>query len=362
MKRLSFKSSMLRIMALALSLIFVFVVSKLNFGDLDDMKHIYSSFIGQKSPYNGVVEIWNIDSFESGTKSKQSFLENLAKRFQKQNKGVYVLVRNLTFSECENSLEQGKTPDLISCSYGVCEKIKDYFVPFENKEIGAYDNFVEAGKCGDEVYGLAWCVGFYCLISTKAKIERAKIEFENVKLNEIAYKSGYKYKVGKKEKESKSLIYGVGDYLMPKNALKAYNKSRSIQIEENETEELKLKSQYSAYSSFLSNNATILLGTHRDIFRMMNREEKGNVCDVSYLPLLEWTDLVQFSFLCKNDDKNRKMMAEKFAKFLTLKENQEMLDDIGMFPVAGVDEFDLKGVMSHITLDKFSDCKLKRVF
>ena len=343
-----------------MSLIFVFVISKLNLGE-DDMNHIYSSFIGQKSPYNGIVEIWNIDSFESGTKSKFSFLEKVAKKFQKQNKGVYVLVRNLTIGECENSLKQGKLPDLISCSYGVCEKIKDYFVPFKDKDIEIYNNFVEAGKFEDKVYGLAWCVGFYALISTKTKIEKAKLDFENVKLNEIILEAGYKYKIGKKEKESKSLVFGVGDYLMPKNALKAYNKARSIQIEENETEELKLKSQYSAYSSFLSNNATILLGTHRDVYRMMNREEKGNVSDVSYLPLLEWTDLVQFSFLCKSDD-SRKLMAEKFAKLLTIKENQEMLDDIGMFPVCGVNNLDLKGVMSDIPLDKFSDCELKKVF
>ena len=49
-------------------------------------------------------------------------------------------------------------------------------------------------------------------------------------------------------------------------------------------------------------------------------------------------------------------------KFLTLKENQKELGEIGMFPVLGAENYDKSGVMSYITLDKFSDLKLKAVF
>ena len=363
MKKIGVKSVLLRLIALTMAIVFVIFISRNNFDVSDDMKQIYGSFVGQKSSYSGMIEIWNIDSFESGIKSKQSHLEKMAKKFQKKNKGIFVMVRNLTLGECLNSLKNGDGPDIISCSYGVCESLKEYFVPFESKDINIYDNFLNAGKGEDDkLYGLAWCAGFYALISTKVKIEKSGKSFDDVKLNEIAFDSGYKYKLGKKEKVSKSIVFGVGDYLMPKNALDAYNKSRSIQISQNENEELALKSQYSAYTSFLSNDATILLGTHRDIFRMSAREEKGNVCDVVYLPLLEWTDLVQFSFICKSDNIKRKNIAEEFAKFLTLKENQEGLDEIGMFPICKVENFENNGVMSHITLEKFSDLELKRVF
>ena len=135
---------------------------------------------------------------------------------------------------------------------------------------------------------------------------------------------------------------------MPKTALDAYNIARSIQISQNEKEELELKSQYSAYTSFLSNDATILLGTHRDTIRMSGREEKGKVCDVVYLPLLEWTDLVQFSFLCKSADLKRRNIAEDFANFLTLKENQKELEEVGMLPVLGVENFENNSVMCDI--------------
>lgn len=363
MKKIGIKSVLFRIISLTMAIVFVVFISRTNLDGSDDMKQIYGSFVGQKSSYNGMIEVWNIDSFESGIKSKQSHLEKMAKKFQKRNKGVFVMVRNLTLGECLNSLKNGVSPDIISCSYGVSEILREYFVPFESKDIKIYDNILNAGKGEDDkLYGLAWCVGFYALISTKAKIEKSGNCFEDVKLNEIAFESGYNYKSGKKEKVSKSIVFGMGDYLMPKNAIDAYNKSRSIQISQNENEELVLKSQYSAYTSFLSNDATILLGTHRDMFRMSAREEKGNVCDVVYLPLLEWTDLVQFSFICKNDNLKRKIIAEEFARFLTLKENQEELDEMGMFPVCKVENFEKSGVMSHITLEIFGDLELKRVF
>ena len=363
MKKLRVKGVFVRLMILIVGVVFVFVVSKINFDKGNELQQIYGSFIGQKSPYNGMIEVWNIDSFESGLKSKVSYLENVARKFQSKNKGVYVMVRNLTIGECENSLISGNFPDMISCSYGFCDKLKEYFVPFSNYDFDVFENFLNAGKGKNgELYGLAWCFGFYSLISTKSKLEKANQKFEDVKLNEIAFDSGYKYKSGKKERESKSLVFGVGDYLMPKNALNAYNKSRSIQINETSENELQFKSQYSAYTSFLSNDATILLGTQRDVFRMMNREEKAKVRDVVYLPILEWTDLIQFSFLCKNDNLKRKEMAEKFAEFLVEKGNQEKIEEIGLLSVCDVQSVNLKGVMRDITPQKFKNSELQGVF
>lgn len=352
-----------RLFLLGLTLILVFIVPISGFVSGNDLNYIYSTFIGKKSDYNGIIEIWNIDSYESGIKSKSTYLEWCAKSFQKKNKGVYVLVRNLTQGECINLLSSGEKPDLISCSYGVADKIKDYCLTFESNDFSVSENILNAGKNENgKLVGLAWCMGFYSLISTKAKLEKANVDLENVKLNEIAYDCGYEYKVNKKQRNSVSLTYGTGDYLMPENALIAYNKARSIQTNCIEENELKLKSQYSAYSSFLANKATILLGTHRDIIRMMQREEKGKVSDVIYLPLTNWTDLVQFSFICKSDDSLRKSYAEKFAIFLTNRENQSQIESIGLFPVLKQNETLYKGAMRDIILENFSDLELKKLF
>ena len=362
MKKPSLRSVIFRLFVLIITIVFVVVGSFVKFNIKDDIEQIYSVFIGKKSQYVGIIEVWNIDTFESGVKPKSSYIENIAKKFQQKNKGVYVMVRNLTVGECENLLKENVLPDIFSCSYGVAEMVKDYIRPFEKESDHLCNNFLDAGKGVDgKLYALAWCVGFYSLISTRSKLEKTGKNFENVKLNEIALSSDYSYRVGKNEKISKSLVYGESLYLMPKNALDAYNKARSIQIDENEENQIRLKSQYSAYSAFLANDASILLGTHRDVFKMIKREESGSVSDVVYLPLTNWTDLVQYSLLCENKDEKRRKVAEEFAVFLTEKENQMKLEDIGMFSVCDAEMLNLKGVMRDITPEIISGFELNGI-
>ena len=44
-----------------------------------DLKNIYGVFLGNKSKYQGIIEIWNIDSFEAGNRSKTSLLNEISK-------------------------------------------------------------------------------------------------------------------------------------------------------------------------------------------------------------------------------------------------------------------------------------------
>lgn len=356
------KSVVFRVSILFLALVLVFVTPFLTFLVGDDLSLIYSTFIGKKSEYQGIIEVWNIDSFESGSVNKASYIEKVAQKFQKENKGTYVVIRNLTQGECQNLLAEGEIPDVFSCSYGVSELIKTYIKPYENIASNVADVFLNAGKINEELYALAWCVGFYCLISTKSKIEKAGIDADSAKLNEIVYDAGFEYKSGKHMKKSISLGFGTGLYLMPKNSLNAYNKARSVQLIEKESEENIAKTGYSAYCSFLANETTILLGTHRDVCRMKSREEKGKVSDVIYLPLNKWTDLVQYAFVTKKGNEARNILAEKFALFMVDMENQKDVDGIGLASVIAGLEISNNSVMRDIIPENFSDLELKSVF
>ena len=99
----------------------------------DDFSLIFNAFVGSRSKYQGVLVVWNIDSFESGTASKSKYLETVARSFEKQNKGIYVLVRNLNEYECLSLLQKGEIPDLFSCSYAVAKKVRDYVVSFSDR-------------------------------------------------------------------------------------------------------------------------------------------------------------------------------------------------------------------------------------
>ena len=42
--------------------------------------------------YKGIINVWQIDSFEGGTGSRKNFLSDVARTFEKKNDGVLVMV------------------------------------------------------------------------------------------------------------------------------------------------------------------------------------------------------------------------------------------------------------------------------
>lgn len=327
----------------------------------DEISLIYRTFIGEKSEYQGMIEVWNIDSFEAGNISKTSILESRAKAFQTQHKGLYFMIRNVTENECFNMLKSGQKPDLFSCSYVVAENIKDYIQEFEDKETDIHSNFLNAGKHNGLQYGLPWCAGLYFLISTKSKLEKAGKDIEGVKLLDIAFDSSYRFKEGKKEILSYSLTFGTNGKLMPKNAISSYNKNSIVQENGIDIDAVN-QSQYSAYSKFVTNKATILLGTQRDVLRVENKQKQGKVEDVIVEPLTRYTDLVQFLFLSKSDDFLRKKHAEMFARFMLEDESQRTVQKSKMFAVKHLLIEGEVGIMSNITPEIIGNCEVLSVF
>ena len=120
-----------RLMLTIFVAILIVVLPSVNLAANNDLSKIYEVFLGSKSKYQGIIEIWNIDSFESGIISKQKFLTDVSEKFKSKNKGLYFMIRNLTETECINLLNQGKQPDLVSCSFGVAEKFKEYVCGFD---------------------------------------------------------------------------------------------------------------------------------------------------------------------------------------------------------------------------------------
>ena len=331
----------------------------------DDFSFISSKFVGSKSKYQGVIEVWNIDTFESGTNPKINYLNSVAQSFQKQNKGLYILVRNLTEYECLNLLSQGIKPDIFSCSYGISNKIKEYVEPFSNADnLGVRDELIQAGMYENKLYALAWCFGVYCFISTDSHLSKAKVNLdEKIKLSDLSLSLGYELKLKNGTKIISSLSYGSNKYLLPKEAFLSYtNKELIVNSDYSLDKESNNQSQYTAYSKFIAGESVVLLGTQRDIARMENRLKNGKVSKVYYDYINTFTDLIQFSFLAKNDDLIKLEYCEKFAKFLTLNKNQKKISEIGMMPVTGQVDVYNSGIMLDITLNLLGFTGLKRVF
>lgn len=328
----------------------------------DDLSLIYGTFVGEKSKYQGIIEIWNIDTFESGSKSKSSYLNEVALDFQKKFKGCYVMVRNLTEIECGNLIKSGEFPDLFSCSYGVAEKIKPYLQKFDNQDFNLRQNFLTAGKVNEELFGVAWCCGLYSLISTKKSLENAKVlDIDNVSMIENAFNLGYS-KTGKKTKLIYSLSFSEKNYLMPLQAIKTYNDKEEFLISELSFNTKTSFSQYDAYINFLLGNSTLLLGSQRDIVRIEKRESNGKIQDVIIEPLLKFSDLVQFMFLAKTEDSVKFEYIQKFVKFLTNEKNQLKVANMNMFPTTKIEFLMQNKYLKTIKIENLENIFINNAF
>ena len=342
------------------------VLPGVKLGSDKNLSLIYNVFVGAKSKYQGIIEVWNIDTFESGSISKTNIINSVAKTFQSKNKGLFILTRNITETECLNMLASGKVPDIFSCSYGVASEIYEYLQPYQNTRFDLYDNFIKAGqdKFGNQM-GIAWCVGNYYLISTRQNLEKAKVaDIENVSLIDIALTSGYVVKGKKNDKIVYSLGFGEGKYLVPQKAMTSYNDSGELLISENSVcIENVSQSSYSAYCKFLAGENVVLLGTQRDVIRMRNREMQGKVLDVIVQPLTKFTDLVQFAFLGKSDDQIKNEYKEKFVEMLAGEVGWTKVLKSDMFSGAKVDFNDFNGsVMQDIVLENIANYEIFNAF
>ena len=376
MKKVALKSIISRVFVSILVVILIVFLPLVSIKQNDNLENIFSVFLGAKAKYQGIIEIWNIDTFEGGSAPKSNYLTSVASSFEKKNKGIYVMIKNLTEFECLNLLYSGYKPDLFSCSYGVASEIKNYIEPLDMKNSSAEKNIMKnllsAGKIGNEQYGVPWCFGLYFLISSTNHLKKADFykknnieESSDFKLSDYYYSLGYEKKLKKSVTTIYSLSYGKNEYLRPDYALKSYNnKGFTSSFDYFLSKNVNVNTQYDAYVDFISNKSVMLLGTQRDIFRLNGRVENGKLSDILIQPITSFTDLVQFIFLSSSaseGDSEKKNYCQMFIECIISEENQNKLSNVGLFSVCK--NCTIKsGIMSDIEPYFFSDLAVNNVF
>ena len=351
-----------RLIVGVLVIVLIIVLPAIKTTQNQDLGFIYEKFIGKKSDYQGMIEIWNIDTFEGANISKTKLISQITAGFQQENKGIYFMVRNVSENECKNLIASGQFPDIFSCSYGVAESIKSYAMPLSGTW-DIYNNFLSAGQ--DELgsqLGVPWCFGSYYLISTQNRISQAG-KGENVSLLDVCLDSGY-VKSGKKEVVVYSLELGLGKYSLPQRALSAYyNNGEFLISDKTINKESVSQSAYSAYCNFVAGKSTILLGTNRDVFRVKNREQNGKLADVVIQPLERFSDLVQFAFAVDSGDGLKNKYIQNFVEYMVQERAQQQVLKSGLFSTSkGVKVAEESGVMKDITPNNISSYEIFNVF
>lgn len=301
----------MKILKIAVSAILVFLTAVLPFklyGALNSDIITDEMYRRREAYFHGVINVWQIDCFEGGTGSRASWLKSICGGFEKKNNGIYINIESVSLETANKMLESGqKVPDMISFGNGV--KIDEQ--QLEQLDFRGYLKKIENACFG---CALPWCMGAYFMLG----------EGESESWGSDGYE-----KTGKKSKT----VYSVG--IAKKEG---YNSAKVLTLlkkgDFSKTLSIKIGSAQEIFESYnYSQTVNRMLGTQRDIYRLISAQsrEKARSLNAQYLGI--YTDLFQYISIlkCNNEKKLKAMQA--FTEYLLSVEVQNRLGEIGLFPV-----------------------------
>ena len=291
----------------------------------------------QQAPetYKGVLELWNVETFEGGIGSREAWLTNKAAKFEQANTGLFVHVTTLTVEQLEAKLTDGEQFDLICFSRGAGNVVQDRLAPIETSMGFVKENFLLSGQVDGKQYGVPLYTGAYCLF---ARVEQLAAE----QLLDNALRQTYTRKVGKTTVQLQPLVCGFTPYNSPLSALAlSGGRGKASGIDESIT-------QYQAYERFVANRTAVtLLGTQRDIYRLTQKESNGKIEKLGFAPLGGYTDLVQYVGVSATAG-DKATACEQYVSYLLSETTQQTLVNLSMFSVLET---------TFYTSDRYAECE-----
>lgn len=277
-----------------------------------------------KQKYAGLVSMWHIENFEGGSLNRYQYLLQQMVELEKKHKGLLVNIKTLTVTEAKNLVEQGHLPDLVSFGTGAGDIFLDYTVSYNGK-LNIRQEFIISGTVGNKIKAVAYMIGGYFLLCNNNLIRETVID-TNAQLIDNIYEASYTYNKGKDVRYS--VVTARADNL----PLAAVLKNTSKNCKDNSV--LWAESQFEAYNKFVLGSACMLLGTQRDLHRILNRISQNNFFEYEVQYLKGYTDLVQYLAITSKDQ-SRQAKAQLVIEYLTAQSAQRSLNNIGMFGVDG---------------------------
>lgn len=284
---------------------------------------------GNTSEFQGVLTIWNVDSFESGSQSKTVFLEEASRRFSSDNKGLYFLIENLSVEEMMQNFMNEIFPDIISFGMGVGKVVLPILENLNGLNVNAVRKEVlDSGINSDNLMALGYLMGGYILASTNEKLATAGVGGE-VKLTTVLNTAGFDTETKKGTKHTSSVVVGENSYIRPELVSEV---ALGLTLED----KFISPTMFDAYADFVGyNKGTILLGTHRDLFKLSGRIKVGKISGVKIEYINSYTNLIQYVGVVKGADEVRMALSKKFVEYLASNEAQQISTKVGMMNVIG---------------------------
>lgn len=284
--------------------------------------------------YQGVIELWNVEAFEGGSGSRESWIVSKAAKYEQSNKGLFVHVTTLTTQQLEDKLAQDQPFDIICFSRGAGNIVKDKLRQLET-QAALKENFLVAGQINGTQYALPLYAGAYCLFARQTQLGADKDVIAS------ALSATFSRKIGKNTVELKPLVCGFTDYNSPFSALAMSGGKGKAQPDEQTT-------QYQAYEQFVANKTAVtLLGTQRDLYRLSKREADGKIEQLTFAPLGGYTDLVQYLGISASCT-DKLEACNGFVEYLLSDGVQSTLVNLSMFSALQAE---------YYTTDRYSACE-----
>ncbi len=295
---------------------------------------LYQKLQAGRVPKKYVLELWNVDTFEGGTGSKSGFLESVALEFEKRNKGIFVLVRNMEPEEMESRLALGEMPDMFSFSRVVAKRVQGFLTELE-ENTNVREVLISSGKTSqNELLCLPWCMSGYAIMSSGARLGETTITDPNL-FSDI-YNLGFEKTLKKSTKVVCSVAFGEKKGHAPERAIVEEAKIKGVSFSKNNLSVLsgvRNLTPYGAYHEWAVGHSVALVGTARDLVRLETREKSGKEANMQVYCLSYFTDMVQYIGVTKVENSEKQKYSEAFSNLLTSECIQEMISSIGLFPV-----------------------------
>lgn len=289
----------------------VLILPQKLYSGLNEDKISSEMYRRREAYYYGVINLWQVDSFEGGTGSRTNWLKSVVGGFEKKHNGVYVNVESVTPEIALSLIASGqKKPDIISFGYGTGISEKD-LSPI-NADLSALHKSLEEVTF---ISAVPWCMGAYVMIGD------GESEVWGTDGKIITNKKGEKkiYSVGLAEKA------GYGS----ETALKSYcanDFSGELALIRGNGQEM-----FEMYNYSQKTNRYI--GTQRDLYRKLSAEKKDKSRGGAVTYIDTYSDLFQFIGVLNQESEKKNDVMQDFVSYLLSDEVQSKLGSVGMFPV-----------------------------
>lgn len=283
---------------------------------------VQDKFMGEVSGFQGVITVWNVDTFEGGSQNKTEFLNAAATKFSKTHNGLYFLIENITPEEMVNSFLNNVYPDVVSFGVGVQDVLKPLLKKLNLTNLPRQE-VLSAGSVNGEVFAAGYLMGGYILASTSVNLAEAQKAADSGLLA-LTTSAGFDKKFGKKERHVSSVVLGENKYINTLGALEYFSNNSVVDYHTSPT-------MYDAYLDFVSyNKGTILFGTHRDLYKLSGKIKVGGIEGAIINYLEGYTNLVQYIGVLKVIDEAKFPLAEEFINYLLSDDVQKASTDVKM--------------------------------